>query len=224
MSRSVFVLRPEPGASATAERVRLMGLHPVLYPLFEVAPVTWSGPDPDALDAVMFTSANAIRAGVAGLDAYRMLPAYAVGEATAEAVRNAGFSHVEAGAAGAAELARIIAGAGHRRVLHLCGRDVRAFDPGPLRIERRTVYETRDIGDAESLSALLTPGACLLVHSPRAATRLTSLVPEADRSVLRLVAISPAALSAASVGWGIAEAAPVPDDKALLALTARLCD
>ena len=40
--RRVLVLRPEPGASATVERARRLGLDAVAIPLFEIEPVAWA--------------------------------------------------------------------------------------------------------------------------------------------------------------------------------------
>ena len=45
-----------------------------------------------------------------------------------------------------------------------------------------------------------------------------------DRATIRIAAISKAAASAAGDGWAISEAAEVPNEVALLALAARLCD
>ena len=59
--RRLLVLRPEPGASATAGRARTLGLDPVLMPLFEIEPIAWTAPDPAGFDALLLTSANAVR-------------------------------------------------------------------------------------------------------------------------------------------------------------------
>jgi uroporphyrinogen-III synthase len=60
------------------------------------------------------------------------------------------------------------------------------------------------------------------VHSPRAGKRLAEL--GMDRSTVRIAAISPAAATAAGPGWERCEAADGPNEEALLALAARLCD
>jgi uroporphyrinogen-III synthase len=49
--RRLVILRPEPGASATADRARAMGLEPVVMPLFKVEPVDWETPDAGSFDA-----------------------------------------------------------------------------------------------------------------------------------------------------------------------------
>src|SRR4051794_25280604 len=98
--RRLVVLRPEPGASATAERARMLGLEPVMVPLFEVEPVAWQAPDAARFDALLLTSANAVRMGGEELSKLRRLPVHAVGEATARSALDAGFDVASLGDAG----------------------------------------------------------------------------------------------------------------------------
>jgi uroporphyrinogen-III synthase len=65
-------------------------------------------------------------------------------------------------------------------------------------------------------------GAVALVHSPRAGRRLAELV--GDRASTAIAAISAAAANAVGSGWETVEAAQQPNDDALLALAARLCN
>ena len=81
--KPVLVLRPEPAATATAEKARSLGLEPIVVPLFEIQRVAWDAPDPSAFDALLLTSANAIRIGGDQLQALRGLPVHAVGDRTA---------------------------------------------------------------------------------------------------------------------------------------------
>ena len=64
------------------------------------------------------------------------------------------------------------------------------------------------------------------VHSPRAGVRLAELADQAgiDHATIRIAAISPAAATAVGDGWASREAAAAPNEAALLALAARLCD
>src|SRR5690349_3328000 len=95
----LLVLRPEPGASATAERAKALGLDPLVVPLFEVEPVEWQAPEPAGFDGLLLTSANAVRQAGVQLERLRGLKAYAVGGATAEAARKAGFDIAATGEA-----------------------------------------------------------------------------------------------------------------------------
>ena len=85
--RTLLLLRPEPGLSASAERARSLGLDVITAPLFGVEPVVWQLPTPATYDALLLTSANAIRHGGDGLAQLKHLPVHAVGSATAEAAR-----------------------------------------------------------------------------------------------------------------------------------------
>src|SRR3954454_15215974 len=123
----VVVLRPEPGAGATAERARQHGLEPILIPLFEIEPVRWDAPAAGRFDALLLTSANAIRAGGEQLAQLRGLPVHAVGECTAEAARSSGFDIASHGEAGVDRLLDSIASG--LKLLPLCGEDRRT----PLR-------------------------------------------------------------------------------------------
>lgn len=189
--------------------------------MFKVVALAWTPPDPARFDAIMFTSANALRLGGPALAGYRGLACHAVGEATAEAARAAGFADVQAGAADVAALVARLAADGARRVLQLCGEDRRSVPTGTVEIEQVPVYAARVIarprlGEVTGMTALL--------HSPRAAARFASLVPPDGRHMTALAAISEAAAAEAGGGWREIAVAAVPTDAALLAIAAGLCE
>lgn len=223
MSR-LIVLRPEPGASSTMAKAAALGIAATACPLFRIEPADWTPPPAADFDALLVTSAQAVRTGGADLARYRGLPCYAVGTATAQALRGAGFDNVTAGDSDGAAIAARIAADGHRAVLHLTGADVAAFDPGPLRIRREALYAAVEAADRAALAAVLEPGAVLMVHSPRAGVRLNALVDDVARGALHIVAISPAALAMCGNGWASAQTADAPNDAAMLALAALLCE
>lgn len=217
--KPLLVLRPEPGASSTARRAEAIGLHPVVAPLFTIRPLAWTPPDPSAFDAVMFTSANALRHGGSQIALYRHLPAYAVGEATAAAARDAGFGGVIAGNGDAQALVGRIS---HRRVLHLCGEQ-----------HRVTALQAVPVYTSEAVDVLPRPaqeavraGAVVLLHSPRAAAAFGELLDRTrvPRGGIDIVAISDAAAHAAGPGWRTLAAAPEPTDAAMLAIARVLCE
>jgi uroporphyrinogen-III synthase len=212
--RRVLVLRPEPGASATVARARQRGIDAFAIPLFEIEPVAWQTPDPGGFDGLLLTSANALRYGGAGLAQLRALPVYAVGEATAEAAREAGFAIAATGDGG---VDRLLEGIDpDLTLLHLAGED-RA--EAARKLTPITVYRARAI-EPPDLSA--AAGSVALVHSTRAGRRLAELVEE--RGSIAVVAISAAAADAAGSGWESVTSAALPTDDALLALAARLCN
>jgi uroporphyrinogen-III synthase len=201
-----------------------MGLEAIVAPLFHLRPVQWEAPDTSEVDSVLLTSANACRLGGDQVAAFADLPCYAVGEATADAARSAGFREVRTGPGNGAAALRMMIADGAERPLHLCARD--HLPLGSPRILRRIVYA------ADAVSALppaavgaVRDGAVALVHSPRAASLFAKLVDLAglDRSGTCLVAISDAAAAPAGFGWRKVATAPRPRDQALLELAAKLC-
>lgn len=224
MSRSVAVLRPEPGNAATAAAIEALGLTAIRLPLFEIHAIDWTPPDVTRFDALLLTSANAPRHAGPGLAALRRLPVHAVGEATAAAAHDAGLEVVAVGDRNGAALVAAAAANGVRRGLLLGGRD-RAVASDPIIAEAIAVYASDPVAVAtEALDQLA--GAVALVHSPRAARRVAGLVDRAgiDRRTMRLAAISAAAADAAGDGWERIAAAASPDDAALIALARALAD
>jgi uroporphyrinogen-III synthase len=219
MSAPVLVLRPEPAAGRTAARLAERGLTAIRYPLFALEALAWTPPAADDFDAILLTSANALRLGGPALARFHGLPAYAVGTATAKAATDAGFANVTTGGGDAASTVPMIVADGRVRVLHLCGEDVRPYDPLGLTVTQVPVYRSAEAGDAQGLAAVLPPNGPIaaLVHSPRAGLRLSALVNGPDRARIAVVAISSAALDACGTGWRATAIAASPDETHMLA-------
>ena len=211
--KPLLILRPEPGNSATAARARALGLMPVQRPLFAVGALPWAAPDPAAFDGLLFTSANAIRHGGPELAKLKMLDVFAVGEATAEAARTAGFRVAMTGVGGVDALLAMLPG--HQRLLHLTGADHRRADTRHL-VMPQAVYLTVPLAPEIPAGEQVA-----MVHSPRAGARLADLAPR--RASIAVAAISEAAARACGGGWGSLEWPALPNDADLLALAARLC-
>jgi uroporphyrinogen-III synthase len=223
----LLVLRPQPGADATARRAIALGLKPVVAPLFDIRAIDWDAPDTVLFDALLVTSANAIRHGGKALAGYRGLPLVAVGSATAEAARTAGFEAIIAGQGDGAAAVELAVGQGKTRLLHLAGREHIDLRHPEASIERRIVYAAEAVATLPGNSrAALEAGAIALLHSARAATLFGTLLDIAglSRNRITLIALSEAVRDAAGAGWAGAFAAPAPNDEALLAIAARLCD
>jgi uroporphyrinogen-III synthase len=220
MIRPLLVLRPEPGASATVAKARAMGLEAMAVPLFTIRPLDWHLPDRHP-GAVLITSANAVRHGGPGLSRLADLPAYAVGAATAEAARRAGFGRVITGDGDAEAVLALARRDGVRAILHLAGREHREVMPDDIAIDRRIVYAAEAVESLPETARAALPDAVALLHSPRAARLFARLVDPAD---IAIAAISPAALAAAGPGWRVSEAAGRPTDASLLAVAAKLCN
>ncbi len=219
--RRLVVLRPEPGAAATCRAAIELGLEPVAIPLFAIEPVAWAAPDPASFDGLLLTSGNALGHGGRELDALLGLPVFAVGEATAAEARNAGFVLSVIGSSGVDDLlAQIDPGL---RLLHLCGEQWREPAAPRQAITHLPTYRAAAIS-APAISAI--QGAVVAVHSPRAGARLAEVAARAglDISATALAAISSEAARAAGAGWEQVLTAGEPNDGALLALAARLCN
>ena len=194
----VVVLRPEPGNADTCAKLRGLGLEPLAIPVFTVVPVAWTPPDLGGFDAVLLTSANAIRHGALP-DTLKTLPVIAVGDATAAAARRAGFNVAVTGTSNVDAAIDAARASGFDRLFHPAGRDRRPTGPGVVAC---TVYasEALRIGDS-----VLPPHEDLLVliHSPRAARAFAEHVAQAGavRSRITIAAISQAAADAAGTRW-----------------------
>jgi uroporphyrinogen-III synthase len=191
-------------------------------PLFAVEPVAWRAPSPEGFDALLLTSANAIRHGGPELERLSTLPAHCVGEATAAAARDAGFAVAGVGSGGVEALLRSVPP--DLRLLHLCGVDRYEPEEPSHSIAGIAVYRSETLPPPENFGRI--EGSVVAVHSPRAAAHLAALATEMriQRQSVAIAAISSRAAGAAGDGWARVEAAAEPDDSALLALASRLCN
>jgi uroporphyrinogen-III synthase len=225
----LLIIRPEPGASASAERAREAGLEPLLLPFFEVQAVAWDSPDPAGYDALLLTSANAVRFGGAGLESLRALPVHAVGERTAEAARAARFNVATVGTSDAAAAVKAASDIGHRRLLWLAGADHRPIKmpknmPKALKVTTVIGYASGPKTLSADVAPIIAAADAIALHSPRAAQEFAKAVAAfgLDRSSMTLAAFSPAIAEAAGDGWRAVAVAERPADIALLSALADL--
>jgi uroporphyrinogen-III synthase len=212
MSCVLIVLRPQPAADATAERARALGLDVAVAPLFAIAPMAWDAPDLQNFDALLFTSASAVRAAGEQLARFAHLPVVTVGDATADAARAASLNVVETGEA---DGKAVVSATRFQKLLHLAGRRHAPLDDP--RVTSIPVYAAKVLPAPE----LPAQGVALL-HSGRAARRFAAIV--ADRQNYHLVAISAQVAEEAGPGWASVTAATRPRDVDMLALAAPLCE
>lgn len=221
----IIAIRPQPGCTATVEAGRALGLAIAPHPLFAIEPVAWDAPDPCAIDALLIGSANAVRHGGAGLAQFIAKPVYAVGGATAEAARAAGFTVAATGSGG---LQGVIDQnvAPSLTLLRLAGDEhVPLTIPAQMRIITRIVYRSQPQPLGAGLAAILGTGALVLLHSAAAARHFAG---ECDRlgvprSAIALAALGPRIAQAAGGGWASAHSAVTPCEADLLALVGEMC-
>jgi len=167
--RRVWVTRAEPGAARTAARLNARGFEPVVAPLLAIRPLS-PMIDLNGVEALAFTSVNGVEA-FAALDGDRSLPVFTVGDATAQATREAGFTDVHTASGDVHALARLIAEARPGSILAPGAAgpaaDLAALMSGTVEVRTLPVYEAVETG-------VPAPAGfdAVLVHSPRAARAL----------------------------------------------------
>lgn len=195
----IWITRAQPGADATAERVRALGHEAVVAPLLAVRnlpdiPIELAG-----VAALAFTSANGVRA-FADASGERGLRVFAVGAATAAAARAAGFRSVLSADGDVEALSEGIAARRNElrgMVLHPgaaepAGDLTGALQARGLAARRLVLYETApvepDAADAEALAR----SDVVLLHSPRAAEVLARVLRAHPAPQMRALGLSKA--------------------------------
>lgn len=220
----ILIIRPQPGADATAARVRAAGLEPVVLPLFVIERVSWQPPDASSFDAVLLTSGNAVRMNGPQLSNLGNMPIYAVGSATARASNEAGLPLFATGCSGVDELLRLAKSNGHRRLLWLAGEDrTKTRPPTGMTLDILTVYRSKAISAAHDFAKMVADIDTVLLHSVRAAHHFsdTCRMQAIDRARLTLGVLSRKIGLAAEEGWRAVIVAPRPADASLLSAVQR---
>jgi uroporphyrinogen-III synthase len=228
----VLVTRPMPDGERTAASLRARGYDVLAAPLMQVKPIAadlggdWS--------AVIISSANAVRA----LDATQIgllskLPLFAVGQRSAEAAREAGFTNVRSANGDADDLIRLVATSHADKAatyLYLAGEDRAADVEGELAkrgIKARTVIVYQNVTQAyppELVDALRNSEIGVVLHFSRRSAE--NYMNGAKTAGLEQVALAPThfCLSAQvaeplrAAGVGQIAVAPEPNEAALLAI------
>jgi uroporphyrinogen-III synthase len=226
----VLITRPEPGAGETAERIRQLGFVPVQAPMLRVK--VWPARLPDAgIQAVLATSGNAID-GLSEVN--RSVRLLAVGDATADRARVAGFNHVASAGGDAGDLADLVSrllvavdgalllacGRGHGQPLAATLRD-RGF-----RVLRRVVYAAEPVRDlpATALTVLRAGQVrAALFFSADSARQFVLLacrngLQESAQEVAALAISAPVGVALSVLPWGDVLIAARPNQDELLAL------
>ena len=219
----IWVTRAQPGAGATARRLRDLGFEPVVAPVLETRPIPGAVIDLTGVDALAFTSAAGV-AAFAALAGAPDLPVFAVGDATAEAAHSAGFTDVRSAQGDARALADMIVAARPRLAGVLAPTAAEpAADLAELLADRGVrarsviVYQTVEIAAAAPDRL-----AGVLIHSPRAGRAVAARLAGDDARSIALYAISAAAAAPlAGLVFGKVEIAAAPNEPAMLALLER---
>jgi len=228
----VLVTRPLPDGERTAAALRATGYDVLVAPLMQVKPIAadlagdWS--------AVIISSANAVRA----LDAPQItslskMPLFAVGQRSADAAREAGFSDVRSANGDAHDLVHLVATSRFDKAaacLYLAGEDRAADVEGELAkhaIKVRTLVVYKNVTQTyppELIAALRNQKIDAVLHFSRRSAE--NYVNGAKATGLEQMALAPKhiCLSAQvaeplrAAGVGQISVAPEPNEAALLAI------
>jgi uroporphyrinogen-III synthase len=229
----LIVTRAEPEAGETAARLIALGHEALIVPLTRII---FSEPpaSPMRPDAIAVTSRNGVRALARWRQAraWTDVTLFAVGAATAEEARRAGFTDIRKADGDAAALGRLMIGELNpgSSVLYAAARDRRSDLEAVLRTAGFTV-DLVEAYRAETVAALPAPAAeairsgridGVLFHSRRAAAAFLRLAAGITGQVSRLTfyVLSSRVAEPLATSGGRIMVAERPDDESLMALIA----
>lgn len=204
----ILITRPEGDASNLAAQLARFGIASAIEPMLDVHDLPGDAPDLGGVQALLFTSANGVRAFAKRCER-RDLPVLAVGNATARAAFDAGFVSVESAAGdiyALAELVRDRRDPAAGTLLHAAGTtvagDLRTLlaDDG-FQVRREVLYEARPARQLTPQTAgLLRQGKLdgVVIFSPRTAETFVELLKAAQLSAVC------ARLTAFCLSWAVA--------------------
>jgi uroporphyrinogen-III synthase len=139
----VLVTRPKADAERTALALRARGHEPIIAPLLELEILSNVALGAGPWAAILVTSTNAVRAIAehARRDELRGIAVFTVGERSAEAMRDSGFTDVASAAGNVIDLANLVASRlkPAARLLYLAGEERSGDLAGDLRGKNFTV-------------------------------------------------------------------------------------
>jgi uroporphyrinogen-III synthase len=228
----ILITRPIEDSKPLADALEERGVEVLIEPLLEIKHLDDAEIDLDGVQALLFSSANGVRA-FAALSPRRDVKVFTVGDGSADAARQAGFPTVESAKGDVEALAALVVDrlkAEDGLLFHAAGTvtagDLKTRLEGlGYRVRRAQLYEAK-IATALSpeTRANLTLGGidAVLLFSPRTAGTFAQLWQEAGAPTLaRIQAICLSAAVAREVGnlgWAAVEIADRPDLPSMLAL------
>jgi uroporphyrinogen-III synthase len=224
--RVLWITRAEPGAAATAGRVRALGIEPVVEPLLEVRAIEDAVIDLAGASALVFTSANAV-AAFAERSPDRSFRVFAVGDATAAAARAQRFAAVLSAQGDVKALASALAARRRELTGVLCyfaaaepSQDLAgALQAVGLNVRQTTLYETLPRTPPPSLAERLPQIEGVLLHSTKAARLLAAWLKHHPAPHLRAFCLSrQVARPLSRAGLAAVTSAAEPNEGALLGL------
>jgi len=208
----VLLTRPRPDAEDTARLLADRGIAAVIAPLIEINDIPGATIDLAAVQAILVTSANGVRA-MSRATQERNMPVFTVGDASARVAADCGFTHVTSARGDVGALAALVrmkldplAGA----LVHVAGSAI-AGDLGAELVSFQYVVRRAQLYRSQTADKL-PKAACdalneetidaVLFYSPRTAAQFAKLVAEAGlrQNCRRLVACCLSAAVAETLG------------------------
>ena len=226
-----LVTRPREESQSLAAALALRDVGAVIEPMMEVHYCVAAALDLNAVQAILCTSANGVRA-LARVTGERGLPLLAVGETTASRARAEGFTSVASAGGAVADLVCLAAARlrpQNGRLLHVAGNVVAGDLAGALRahgfvIERCILYEARPVERLSAAAVSALRGRTIdfaLFFSPRTAAIFVRLAGIADlagccRTVTSLAISAAADAVLTGLPWRDRRVSERPNQPALL--------
>ncbi|MBA4768335.1 MAG: uroporphyrinogen-III synthase [Porphyrobacter sp.] len=201
-----------------------MGLAITGHPLSAIRPLAWDCPDPARFDGLLIGSANAFLHGGPHLARLTAKPVFAVGEATADAARGAGFTVAMTGSGGLQGVLDAITAPCH--LLRIAGEEhVQLTPPVGVTFAEVIAYRSEALPLDPAAPLLASGEALVLLHSAATASHFAAEVGRLGlpRARITLAALGPRIAAAAGEGWAAIHIAATPDERTLLQLAFDLC-
>ncbi len=212
---TVIITRPEPAASATAEKLRELGHEVIVSPVLKIVDTGINQPS-GTFHGIIVTSANALNIlqKRSTFENLLNLPVFAVGDATADKAKALGFKNVVSAGGSAKDLAFLIADhtgfldGVNVELLYISGVDttdglVKSLRDHSIGITTWPVYKANKVDQlTKSATGLLISGSpCIvLLYSTRSARQFAMLadllLPEHVFENIAFITISPKVSSA----------------------------
>lgn len=176
---SVLLTRPAHLSAALQRQLEAMGWKTYTAPMLSYHDTDTPLPDLSVYEGVVFTSSEAI-AAYSRKNGRNDFPVYAVGDATADAARIAGFTHIVTADGDAESLMGCLKKDMPKKLLHIGGADM-AKDLSALfpTIDRHVIYKAETVGHmpdnvAEAIRQQKIDA--VLLFSPRSAAQFAHLL------------------------------------------------
>jgi uroporphyrinogen-III synthase len=230
----ILITRPEDDALDYAAELQAEGFETLVAPMLVIVPTAFEQPDLSKYQALLFTSANAVRI-FAEMVKSRVLPVFVVGPHTEKEARTQGFGNVISANGTGDELAVLVRtkitdktkpllhvrGAHAAKPLHIL------LAPDGIKVDLLTVYDSEKVSELsmEARSAIENNRVeAVTFFSKRTAQNFAALADSLNLKGIKGLCLSNAVLECVqSCTWAKTYVAGTPDRAGMLALLRSVC-